>query len=101
MPQNFCGQNLRGRNFKGQDLTGADFSHAHIQSANFTNLVRSLHPVECISLIILDGWQQIFYQSDRKSNIAPNYIVLALTTPASCSTYSNFLGCMKLKLIFS
>jgi uncharacterized protein YjbI with pentapeptide repeats len=39
MPQNFSGQNLRGRNFKGQDLTGADFSHAHIQSANFTKAI--------------------------------------------------------------
>ncbi len=37
MPQDFSGQNLRGRSFKGQDLTGANFSRADIQGANFTN----------------------------------------------------------------
>lgn len=36
MPQDFSGQNLRGRSFKGQDLTGANFSHANIRGANFT-----------------------------------------------------------------
>ncbi|MCL1465079.1 pentapeptide repeat-containing protein [Argonema galeatum] len=39
MPQDFSGQNLRGRNFKGQDLTGANFSHADIRGANFTNAI--------------------------------------------------------------
>jgi len=39
MPQDFSGQNLRGRNFKGQDLTGANFSHADIRGANFSNAI--------------------------------------------------------------
>lgn len=39
MPQDFSGQNLRGRNFKGQDLTGANFSHADIRGANFTDSI--------------------------------------------------------------
>ena len=38
MPQNFSGQNLRGRSFKGQDLAGADFSGADIRGANFTGV---------------------------------------------------------------
>lgn len=37
MPQDFSGQNLRGRSFKGQDLTGANFSRADIRGANFTD----------------------------------------------------------------
>jgi uncharacterized protein YjbI with pentapeptide repeats len=37
MPQDYSGQNLRGRDFKGQDLTGANFSGADIRGANFTN----------------------------------------------------------------
>jgi len=37
MPQDFSGQNLRGRNFKKQDLTGANFSHADIRGADFTD----------------------------------------------------------------
>ena len=36
MPQDFSGQNLRGRSFKGQNLDGADFSHADIRSADFS-----------------------------------------------------------------
>ncbi len=36
-PQNFSGQNLRGRSFKGQDLAGANFSGADIRGANFTD----------------------------------------------------------------
>jgi len=39
MPQDFSGQNLRGRSFKGQDLTGADFSYTDIHSADFTNAI--------------------------------------------------------------
>ncbi len=39
MPQNFSGQNLRGRSFKGIDLTGADFSHADIRSTDFTDAI--------------------------------------------------------------
>ena len=43
MPQDFSGQNLRGRSFKGQNLEGADFSHTDIRGANFTgaNLQRA------------------------------------------------------------
>lgn len=37
MPQDFSGQNLRGRSFKGQDLSGANFSYADIRSGDFTN----------------------------------------------------------------
>jgi type IV secretory pathway VirB6-like protein len=36
MPQDFSGQNLRGRSFKGQNLAGANFSYADIRGANFT-----------------------------------------------------------------
>ncbi|MHC5717933.1 MAG: pentapeptide repeat-containing protein, partial [Nostoc sp.] len=36
MPQDFSGQNLRGRSFKGQNLEGANFSGADIRSADFT-----------------------------------------------------------------
>jgi uncharacterized protein YjbI with pentapeptide repeats len=36
MPQDFSGQNLRGRSFKGQNLAGANFSYADIRSADFT-----------------------------------------------------------------
>ncbi|MBD2682195.1 pentapeptide repeat-containing protein [Nostoc paludosum FACHB-159] len=36
MPQDFSGQNLRGRSFKGQNLEGANFSSADIRSADFT-----------------------------------------------------------------
>ncbi|QLE52944.1 hypothetical protein FD724_33850 (plasmid) [Nostoc sp. C057] len=36
MPQDFSGQNLRGRSFKGQNLEGANFSGADIKSADFT-----------------------------------------------------------------
>jgi uncharacterized protein YjbI with pentapeptide repeats len=36
MPQNFSGQNLRGRSFKGQNLEDADFSRADIRGTNFT-----------------------------------------------------------------
>lgn len=39
MPQNFSGQNLRGRSFKGLDLTGADFSCADIRSTDFTGAI--------------------------------------------------------------
>ncbi|RCJ16162.1 hypothetical protein A6S26_33865 [Nostoc sp. ATCC 43529] len=37
MPQNFSGQNLRGRSFKEQDLEGANFSNADIRGANFSD----------------------------------------------------------------
>ena len=36
MPQDFSGQNLRGRSFKGQNLEGVNFSDADIRSADFT-----------------------------------------------------------------
>lgn len=36
MPQDFSGQNLRGRSFKRQNLAGANFSYADIRSADFT-----------------------------------------------------------------
>ncbi|MHC5748116.1 MAG: pentapeptide repeat-containing protein [Nostoc sp.] len=36
MPQDYSGQNLRGRSFKGQNLEGANFSGADIKSADFT-----------------------------------------------------------------
>ncbi|BAY27505.1 hypothetical protein NIES2100_73300 [Calothrix sp. NIES-2100] len=36
MPQDFSGQNLRGRSFKGQNLEGANFSGADIRGADFT-----------------------------------------------------------------
>lgn len=36
MPQDFSGQNLRGRSFRGQNLAGANFSYADIRSADFT-----------------------------------------------------------------
>lgn len=36
MPQDFSGQNLRGRSFRGQNLEGANFSYADIRSADFT-----------------------------------------------------------------
>jgi uncharacterized protein YjbI with pentapeptide repeats len=36
MPQDFSGNNLRGRSFKGQNLEGANFSYADIRSADFT-----------------------------------------------------------------
>ncbi|MBG1268090.1 pentapeptide repeat-containing protein [Nostoc sp. WHI] len=36
MPQDFSGQNFRGRSFKGQNLAGANFSGADIKSADFT-----------------------------------------------------------------
>jgi uncharacterized protein YjbI with pentapeptide repeats len=39
MPQDFSGQNLRGRSFKGLDLTGADFSYADIRSTNLTGAI--------------------------------------------------------------
>ncbi|WDD36095.1 pentapeptide repeat-containing protein (plasmid) [Nostoc sp. UHCC 0926] len=39
MPQNFSGQNLRGRSFKGQNLEGANFSGADIRGADFTRAV--------------------------------------------------------------
>jgi uncharacterized protein YjbI with pentapeptide repeats len=37
MPQDFSGQNLRGRSFKGQNLAGVNFSYADIRGADFTN----------------------------------------------------------------
>jgi hypothetical protein len=39
MPQDFSGQDLRGRSFKGQDLTGANFSHTNICGTDFTNAI--------------------------------------------------------------
>ncbi|BAY41489.1 hypothetical protein NIES2111_58850 (plasmid) [Nostoc sp. NIES-2111] len=36
MPQDFSGQNLRGRSFKSQDLAGANFSYADIRGTDFT-----------------------------------------------------------------
>ena len=39
MPQDFSGQNLRGRSFKRQNLEGANFSYADIRSADFTNAI--------------------------------------------------------------
>ncbi|NEU80969.1 pentapeptide repeat-containing protein [Nostoc sp. UIC 10630] len=36
MPQDFSGQNLRGRSFRGQNLAGANFSYADIRGADFT-----------------------------------------------------------------
>lgn len=39
MPQDFSGQNLRGRNFKDRNLTGANFSHADIRGANFSHAI--------------------------------------------------------------
>ncbi len=39
MPQDFSGQNLRGRSFKGQNLAGANFSYAQIQSTDFTGAI--------------------------------------------------------------
>jgi uncharacterized protein YjbI with pentapeptide repeats len=51
MPQDFSGQNLRGRSFKGQNLEGADFSCAdaaanfceknHIDSSNDVSVLKS------------------------------------------------------------
>ncbi|MBH8574938.1 pentapeptide repeat-containing protein [Nostocaceae cyanobacterium CENA369] len=43
MPQDYSGQNLRGRSFKGQNLEGANFSGADIRSTDFTgaNLQRA------------------------------------------------------------
>lgn len=37
MPQDFSGQNLRGRSFKGQNLSGANFDGTDIRGADFTN----------------------------------------------------------------
>jgi Pentapeptide repeats (8 copies) len=37
MPQDFSGQNLRGRSFKGKNLEGANFSYADIRGADFTD----------------------------------------------------------------
>ncbi len=37
MPQNFSGQDLRGRSFANQDLTGADFSQTDLRGADFKN----------------------------------------------------------------
>jgi len=37
MPEDFSGENLRGRSFKGEDLSGANFSGADIRGANFTS----------------------------------------------------------------
>ena len=39
MPENYSGQNLRGRSFKNKDLTGVNFSDADIRGANFTNAI--------------------------------------------------------------
>ena len=39
MPEDFSGENLRGRSFKGQDLSGANFSGADIRGANFSNAI--------------------------------------------------------------
>jgi hypothetical protein len=39
MPQDFSGQNLRGRSFKGQNLAGANFSDADIRGADFTDAI--------------------------------------------------------------
>jgi uncharacterized protein YjbI with pentapeptide repeats len=36
MPQDFSGQNLRGRSFKGQNLAGGNFSYADIRGADFS-----------------------------------------------------------------
>ena len=36
MPQDYCGQNLRGRSFKGQNLEGANFSDADIRACDFS-----------------------------------------------------------------
>jgi uncharacterized protein YjbI with pentapeptide repeats len=36
MPQDYSGQNLRGRSFKGQNLEGANFSGADIRSCDFS-----------------------------------------------------------------
>ena len=35
-PDDYSGQNLRGRSFRNQNLEGANFSYADIRSANFT-----------------------------------------------------------------
>lgn len=39
MPQDFSGQNLRGRSFTGLDLSGVNFSDADIRGADFSNAV--------------------------------------------------------------
>lgn len=72
MPQDFSGQNLRGRSFKGQDLAlanfskadirGADFSQADLTGANFSHARAGLrwHWVISLFSISLHGYSEIF-----------------------------------------
>ena len=39
MPQDFSGQNLRGRSFAGLDLSGANFSYTDVRGANFSKAI--------------------------------------------------------------
>jgi uncharacterized protein YjbI with pentapeptide repeats len=63
MPQDFSGQNLRGRSFKGQDLAranfsyadirGADFTEANLRGANFSHAKAGLQPYQQKKLLLI------------------------------------------------
>ncbi|MDF5732099.1 MAG: pentapeptide repeat-containing protein, partial [Rhizonema sp. PD38] len=63
MPQDYSGQNLRGRNFRGMnlefanfsgaDIRSADFSGANLTSANFSDAMAGLQRRWAIFLVVV------------------------------------------------
>lgn len=100
-PQNFSGQNLRGRSFKGRkDLAGADFSYADIRGTDFTNanlrganfshataglqrhwviglvvLVLLLSVLSGFAAALSDVWATYFPKAIQENTISPGVIV--------------------------
>ncbi|HEY9741228.1 MAG TPA: pentapeptide repeat-containing protein [Coleofasciculaceae cyanobacterium] len=79
MPQDFSGQNLRGRAFSGLDLTGANFSYADIRGANFTNA-------------ILKGANFSYAKAGLKRRAVIGLLIISLTLAALSGLASGFTG---------
>ncbi len=79
MPQDFSGQNLRGRAFSGLDLTGANFSYADIRGANFTKA-------------ILKGPNFSYSKAGLKRRAVIGLLIISLTLAALSGLASGFTG---------
>ncbi|MBD2214695.1 pentapeptide repeat-containing protein [Nostoc linckia FACHB-104] len=97
MPQNFSGQNLKGRSFKGQNLRGANFSYADIQGADFTgaNLKEAnfkgakagvqkhwviLQLISALILTLISGLTTIYTNLSIVSTLKYGWIVALITS---------------------